>query len=144
MKGDTCWLLDDGTELFLSGGNIALIQPDTAHHGRGNIISPCWLFWFVLDLNAADCLLNTPFSKKDIAELKKIFRNAGNCVRRVPEHYNFQAKRLLEQLSYGNNPDFLNRASLRNNLCMMLLDAAEVFRGAAKRKKSCGQTLNVT
>lgn len=133
MKGDACWLLDDGTELFLSGGSLAIIQPNVFHQGRGNIISPCWLFWFVLDLEDADNLLNTPFSKGDMVELKKIFRNTGNCVKRVPENYDFHAKRLLEQLSEERNPDFLHRASLRSSLCAMIIDAAEVFRSATEK-----------
>lgn len=135
MKGDACWLLDDGTELFLSGGSLAVIQPNVLHQGRGNIISPCWLFWFVLDLEDADNLLNTPFSRGDMAELKRIFRNTGNCVRRVPENYDFNAKRLLEQLSEEGNPDFLHRASLRNSICTLIIDAAEVFRGATAKAR---------
>ena len=129
MKGDACWLLDDGTELFLSGGSLAVIQPDTRHQGRGNIISPCWLFWFVLDLEASDCLLNTPFSKGDLAVLKRIFRKAGNCVRRVPDHYNLHAKSLLEHLPGEEKPDFLHLASLRNSLCTLIIDTAELLHG---------------
>ena len=129
MKGDACWLLDDGTELFLSGGSLAVIQTDTPHQGRGNIISPCWLFWFVLDLEEKDCLHNTPFSSEDAANLKEIFKNAGNCVRRVPEHYEFHAKRLLEQFPNREKPDFPHLASLRNSLCTMIIDAAEILQG---------------
>ena len=131
MKGDACWLLEDGTELFLSGGTLAAIQPEIPHQGQGNIISPCWLFWFVLDLETADCRLNTPFSAPDIAELKRIFKDAGNCVRRAPDHYEFQAERLLEQFANLEQPDFLQCASLRNTLCRMIIDTAEVFRGSA-------------
>ncbi len=135
LKGDACWLLEDGTELFLSGGTLAAVQPDVLHHGQGNIISPCWLFWFTLDLDAADCLVNTPFSAADIAELKRIFKNAGNCVRRAPDHYEFHAEMLIEQLAGMEQPDFLRYASLRNTLCRMIIDTAEVFRssGATER-----------
>jgi AraC-like DNA-binding protein len=131
MKGNACWLLENGSELFLSGDTLAVIQPDIPHQGQGNIISPCWLFWFVLNLETADCLLNTPFSAQDIAELKRIFKDAGNCVRRAPEHYEFHAKRLLEQLASLELPDFLQCASLRNSLCRMLIATAEVFRVAS-------------
>lgn len=186
MKGDACWLLDDGTELFLSGGSLAVIQPNVLHQGRGNIISPCWLFWFVLDLEAADVLLNTPFSTKDAGALNEIFRNAGNCVRRVPDDYKFHAKRLLDilgrslsaqkpqsavqsvslprdakrlpraqdetrdlirlgfknaredfrptnlgHLSNEHSQDFLQHASLRNSLCTLIIDAAELLQRSA-------------
>jgi len=159
MKGDACWLLEDGTELFLSGGTLAAVQPDVPHHGQGNIISPCWLFWFVLDLDAADCLLNTPFSAADITELKRIFKSAGNCVRSAPAHYAFHAERLIEQLGSLAQPDGLRNASLRNSLCRMIIDSAEVFRsstgterpdtriaGKAEKimRESLGRDLNMT
>lgn len=174
MKGDACWLLDDGAELFLSGGSLAVIQPNTPHQGRGNIISPCWLFWFVLDLEGNDCLRNTPFIHEDAAVLKDIFRKAGNCVRSVPDHYNFLAKRLIDtlgrslsaqkpqrtdqplsvpgnakllpgfknaqedfrtmnpgQLSNERRLDFLDHASLRNSLCTLIIDTAEILQGTA-------------
>ena len=136
MKGDACWRLEDGTELFLSGGTLAAVQPDILHHGQGNIISPCWLFWFVLDLEAASCMLNTPFSAQDIVELKKIFKSAGNCVRSAPVHYAFHAEKLIEQFASLNQADFLRNASLRNTLCRMIIDAAEVFRSSAGTERS--------
>jgi hypothetical protein len=64
----------------------------------------------VLDLDAADCLLNTPFSPEDATGLKEIFRNAGNCVRRVPAHYSFHAKRLLDTLGASLSAQKLERA----------------------------------
>ena len=131
MKGDTCWLLDDGTELFLSGGSLAAVQPDVRHHGQGNIIRPCWLFWFILNLESPDCLLNTPFLPPDAAELQAVFRNAGNCVRRAPEHYDFYAEQLIRQLPQSGTTDFLQLAALRNTLCQMVMAAAGVFRSSS-------------
>lgn len=59
--------------------------------------------------------------------MKDILRNAGNCVRSVSENYKLNAKKLLEQLSSGRSSDPLYLASLRNRLCMMILDAAKVL-----------------
>ena len=48
-------------------------------------------------------------------------------MRSVSENYKLNAKKLLEQLSSGRSSDPLYLASLRNRLCMMILDAAKVL-----------------
>ncbi len=82
MKGTTSWLIPGQPSLRLSGGSLAIIQPDLIHRGEGHIISPCWLFWLVLDLRNSpeENRHNTPFDTEEIKYLQNTFREAGNRV----------------------------------------------------------------
>jgi AraC-like DNA-binding protein len=122
MKGFAEWQLDSGTKLEQSGGTLAIVPQNIRHRGAEGIISPCWLFWYVIDLrNQETARQNTPFSS---SEMKLIFDSfsvkSGRvipAVKGLDKHF----LRLLELLKQGTeNPWYV--AEIRMNLCQIVLD----------------------
>lgn len=127
LKGDCCWQLDGGKELFLSGGSAAIVQADTMHHGLDNVISPCWLFWLILDLDHPGAA-GSPFGDRELTEFAQIFQAAGNLV--IPGDAVFAGKieHLIGQFDAASGTDVVARASLRLALAAVVADAARIFR----------------
>ncbi|MDD5697784.1 MAG: AraC family transcriptional regulator [Victivallaceae bacterium] len=108
MKGFTQWQLASGLSLEQSGGTLTIIPRNIPHRGVEEIITPCWLFWYILDLRDLETARkNTPFTA---AEMKLIFEVLAleSCrVLPVSPELARDFSRLLELLYQdGNNPWF--------------------------------------
>ncbi|MDD5699065.1 MAG: helix-turn-helix domain-containing protein [Victivallaceae bacterium] len=108
MKGFAQWQLGSGLALEQSGGTLTAIPQNVLHRGVEEIITPCWLFWYILDLRDLETARkNTPFTA---AEMKLIFEafTLESCrLLTVSPELARHFSRLLELLHQGkNNPWF--------------------------------------
>lgn len=127
MQGDTCWLLRGGTELFHPGGTMAIVQPGVEHCGQGNVIQPCWLFWFQLDFSNPDAARNTVFTAEELRILAESFKNSGNRVCPAPAGFKFYAEKMFKALFSSTDGVELHKSTLRSLFCQMVLEFAQVF-----------------
>ena len=50
ISGEVCWVLPDiSNSINLNGDMMAVIQPDTLHKGKWDIIQPAAFLWIVID-----------------------------------------------------------------------------------------------
>ncbi|MDD5599753.1 MAG: AraC family transcriptional regulator, partial [Victivallaceae bacterium] len=104
MKGFTQWQLASGLLLEQSGGTLAVMPQNLPHRGVEEVLTPCWLFWYILDLRDPETARkNTPFT---IAEMKLIFEVFAleSCrVLTISPELARHFSRLLELLRQGRN-----------------------------------------
>ena len=122
MKGFAEWQLDGGQTLEQSGGNLAIVPRNVRHLGGEEVITPCWLFWYVVDL--CDCEAarrNTPFTAPEMEQIFAVLSiNSGRVVPAVAgldKHF----ARLLELFRRGAGNNWY-AAALRLVLCQIVLD----------------------
>jgi len=130
MKGFAEWQLDSGPKLEQSGGTLAIVPRGIRHRGAEGVITPCWLFWYLLDLRDQETARkNTPFSP---AEMKLIFETfsvkSGRVVPALPGLEGHFA-RLLELLRRETG-SFWHAAEMRLVLCQIILDTAKSLAGS--------------
>lgn len=124
MKGFAEWQLDSGTKLEQSGGTLAIVPQNIRHRGAEGIISPCWLFWYILDLrDIKTAQKNTAFSD---SEMKLIFDSfsmkSGKVIpafRGLEKHF----LSLLGLLRQGEENKWY-AAEMRLLLCQIILGTA--------------------
>lgn len=125
MKGFAEWQLDDGVKLEQSGGTLAIVPQNIRHRGAEGVITPCWLFWYLLDLRDWKTVQkNTPFSD---SEMKLIFDNLSvKSGRVVPASSGLEKhfSRLLELLRQGNVNSW-HAVEMRLVLCQIVLDTVK-------------------
>jgi AraC-like DNA-binding protein len=125
MKGFAEWQLDNGVKLEQSGGTLAIVPQNIRHRGAEGVITPCWLFWYVLDLRDREVAReNTPFCN---SEMKLIFDMLSvKSGRVVPASVGLDKHfaRLLELLHQGST-DTWNAAEIRLILCQIVLDTVK-------------------
>ena len=125
MKGFAEWQLDSRVKLEQSGGTLAIVPQNIRHRGAEGVITPCWLFWYLLDLRDwKRAQKNTPFND---AEMKFILdRLSVKSGRVVPastgleEHFS----RLLEILRQGSRNCWY-AVEMRLVLCQIVLDTVK-------------------
>jgi len=125
MKGFAEWQLCSGSKLEQSGGTLAIVPQDIRHRGAEGVITPCWLFWYLLDLRDwKKAQKNTPFSDSD---MKLIFDmlsvRSGRVVPALvglDKHFS----RLLELLRQGSANEWY-AAEMRMILCQIVLDTVK-------------------
>jgi len=125
MKGFADWQLDSGVTLEQSGGTLAIVPQNMRHRGAEGIISPCWLFWYILDLQDYKIAQkNTPFN---YSEMELIFNSfslsSGRVVPAITgleKHFS----RLLKLLRQGKENRWYE-AEMRLLLCQIILDTAK-------------------
>ncbi len=81
FSGRVHWETEKGTVLTLTGGDMALIQPGVAHHGRLNIIEPATIFWLVVEFSKATRDGNGGFTDRERQEVETALIAAGDMVR---------------------------------------------------------------
>jgi len=125
MKGFAEWQLDSGSKLEQSGGTLAIVPQNIRHRGAEGVITPCWLFWYMLDLrNWETAQKNTPFSD---SEMKLIFDMLSVKSGQVVPAFTGLEKhfaRLLELLRQGSTNTWY-AAEMRLVLCQIILDTVK-------------------
>jgi AraC-like DNA-binding protein len=82
-KGEVTWVLENGEQLHLSGGDIAVTQPHITHQGEWKVIRPCSLAWIIFEPEKIKADKKGLISKNALFVMEDIFSKAGNCVRRA-------------------------------------------------------------
>ncbi|OQA83704.1 MAG: HTH-type transcriptional activator RhaS [Lentisphaerae bacterium ADurb.Bin242] len=136
LKGNTGWQLeDDARSLLLQpGGTLSMVQPNVPHCGEQNVIRPCWLFWFIVDcrIDAEKAATGTPFSVREVMNLREILQKAGNCTVPVDSHFAFYVHRLIAALSdTSGNP--WKEAEVRNLFSLVMMNCARFFSANSNR-----------
>ncbi len=130
MKGFAEWQLDSGSKLEQSGGTLAIVPRNIRHRGAQGVITPCWLFWYVLDLqNQKAARKNTPFSIREMELIFEAFSiKAGRVVPALSsvEGYFTRLLDLLRQAP-GN---LWYAAEMRLVLCQIILSTAKSLTGS--------------
>ena len=129
MKGFAEWQLDSGSKLEQSGGTLAIVPRNIRHRGAEGVITPCWLFWYLLDLRDQGAARKiTPFSDPEIKLIYETFSvEAGRVVPAIPSlegHFT----RLLELLRQETGTTW-HAAEMRLVLCQIILDTAKSLAG---------------
>lgn len=127
MKGFTEWHLEDGTRLEHPGGTVAIVPAGVGHHGAENVITPCWLFWYVLDLRDMQrARHNTPFSPDEISHIFKVFSVRRGCSIPASASLTRDFEQLFVLLN-RNDKDGWFYADIRILLCRIILDTARLL-----------------
>ncbi len=78
--GEVTWRVENGPELHLTGGGLAVTQPESVHGAVFECIQPCRLLWLVVDPMAPGAGRLTSFPAGTRRELAARLRAAGNGV----------------------------------------------------------------
>lgn len=130
MKGFAEWQLDNGSKLEQSGGTLAIVPRNIRHRGGEGVITPCWLFWYLLDLrDKAAAQKNTTFNTPEMELIFETFSiKSGRVIPAIPSIEGHFA-RLLELLRREpGNP--WHAAEMRLVLCQIILDTAKSLAGS--------------
>ena len=77
--GHLTWELEDGSSLYIRGGDVAVVQPDTRHRSAHDADAPSIFLALCLAPDAPSPSL--PFqTREEQADAFRILRKAGNCV----------------------------------------------------------------
>ena len=125
LKGSTQWRLENGKEIEQPGGTLTLIPRGIGHLGAGELISPCWLYWYVLDLrNPQEACRNTPFSTDEIELIFQILNRRSCSVASVQTGMKELFQHLLELLKKGHANKWY-AAEMRLIMCQIILNTAK-------------------
>jgi AraC-like DNA-binding protein len=80
LSGEVTWQIVSGPSMHLTGGDLAIIQPDVMHQGEYEIIQPCRLLWIVITPQVPHAERFTPFTPAQIAQVAHHLAAAGNRV----------------------------------------------------------------
>jgi AraC-like DNA-binding protein len=124
MKGFAEWKLGNGEVLQQPGRTLAVMPRDVEHHGAGEVITPCWLFWYILDLRDRESAMkNTPFTTEEMNLIIDVF--FVNSVRIVPASVNIERHfSALLEIIRRPAPNIFHNAEMRLVLCQIILDTA--------------------
>ncbi len=122
MKGFAEWQLDDGSKLKQSGGTLAIMPRNIRHRGAKEIVTPCWLFWYVLDLrNLETTRRNTSFTDSEMRLIFDMFSVKSGRVVPALKGLDRHFARLLELFRQGSANTWC-AAEMRLVLCQIVLD----------------------
>lgn len=93
FSGEVRWITEQGEVLQLSGGHMALTQPNVVHFGEFHIITPSAIFWMVFNLRDTD-ITSLGLTSDAARELDAIFTQTGNAVVPMPATLTGMLRRL--------------------------------------------------
>jgi len=91
VSGQVLWQVE-GEDVEVHGGELFTARPGEIHHGAGEIMHPCTLFWIVV-VPTADGL---GMPAEEAARLKKALKNGPRIVKASPDMENLLGKLLIE------------------------------------------------
>lgn len=137
-SGEVTWKLKGKKPLHVSGGEIAMTQPDLIHYGEWNIIRPCILFWIVFQPQNQKAIQHTPFSNAQMREIYLQLKRAGNRVapagKRLPGLFDLFSEYLF--CFQESKTDNLLLPRTRSIISQIFMEMVEAFRAHSKRKQS--------
>jgi AraC-like DNA-binding protein len=130
LSGEVCWMLTDCKEtLQLTGNAMAVIQPETQHKGKWDIISPAAFFWILLDPSSTNTTRNSILKEHDITKINTTLAKAGNKSCKMSGEIEVLLEMLLTEMQQltKKNKNQLAAASIRSLLSIIILKSVERF-----------------
>jgi AraC-like DNA-binding protein len=130
ISGEVFWELPDISDsIHLTGDMSAIIQPDTRHKGKWDIIQPAAFFWIVVDPEGAADSESSLLKKGDIAVIETALRTAGNSTCRMGAEIRSLLEMLLDAIYnlHSGNRSTLAAAYIRNLVSAVILKSSENF-----------------
>ncbi len=133
LDGEVSWETESGELIDLRGGMMGLTQPEVRHHGQMDVIRPCRIVWFIVDLPKHE--------SEAMRALDEVLKKAGNSGRQAGA----RLKELLLELKDALDDYAADRKSpmkalrLKCALDHALALAAQSFEKSAQRGDDSGR-----
>jgi AraC family L-rhamnose operon regulatory protein RhaS len=129
-RGEVTWKVDNGRDLTLRGGDMALTMPGIVHSGKYEIIQPSHLFWVIFN-TSMETAQTSAFTRPELDSIDAILKSAGNSVAKARPlaHVLFaQLFNAAKRLHAGGN---VNKAYVRTLVSAMFIEFVNCLSGAA-------------
>jgi AraC-like DNA-binding protein len=134
--GEVTWQIVDGPTLHLTGGSLAIMQPEIWHQGVYEIIQPCRLLYLVVNPSAPGAARYTPFSPEELQGIRTALEQAGNVTLLADVRMEALFRLLLEQMRAQHAGDVYQVSWIRTLLVQALLITLQSLRQHAQGQES--------
>lgn len=137
VDGEVAWELADGQTYSMVGGQFSLMPPRTAHRARGDVYSPCAMFWVMYRPFTAANLTSSVFGRRDLPLLAEMSGQETTVYDGSPRLIE-QCKAFRQVLRGARGRDLAaaEQAELRSLLCVTTLEACRIARRNPTRRSS--------
>ncbi len=137
-EGEFTWEIVSGPRLRLTGGHVCLTQPDLAHCGAQELMTPGTLFYLVVAPRARGARRHTPFEPDQLARIDRALSQAGNAVTRADPYLPalFESLRRAFADLDARRDETLLLPWTRALVCQILLATVRSFRAPAPEPSS--------
>ena len=96
LSGQATWRIVNGPDLPLTGGQMSITQPDAEHGGQSDVMTPCRLFWFVVNPKGIGANRLSPFSKQELVLFGEQLASHGNRTFQAPSEMAYIHQRVAK------------------------------------------------